>query len=124
MMGYAQCPEDLSLGNSSQGTLNTGDIAEYDEDGFCYIVGRKKRISKVLGMRINLDEIEQMLKQKGFEVACIGDDFSLVIAHTQEGEENNIKDLIYSRFRIHRSFIKVAYVPIIAKNASGNLKKI
>lgn len=43
------------------GWLYTGDMAKKDEDGFIYIVGRKKNFAKIGGKRVSLDEIESAL---------------------------------------------------------------
>ena len=45
-MGYAECIEDLAKGDERHGRLVTGDMAKRDEEGFYYIVGRKKRFLK------------------------------------------------------------------------------
>ena len=49
-------------------------MAKRDADGFYYIVGRKKRFLKIFGNRVNMDEVENMLKQEGFDCACTGVD--------------------------------------------------
>lgn len=61
-LGYAQGAEDLARGDERHGRLLTGDIAYVDEDGFYYITGRKKRFVKIMGKRVNMDEIEQLFK--------------------------------------------------------------
>jgi acyl-CoA synthetase (AMP-forming)/AMP-acid ligase II len=58
MLGYAGGPEDLALDDSLHGELRTGDLGTRDEDGFFVLTGRIKRIAKVFGLRVNLDEIE------------------------------------------------------------------
>ena len=60
-LGYAYEFEDLNKGDEWNGKLYTGDIAEYDEDGYLYIVGRKTRFIKIHGKRINLDDIEKLM---------------------------------------------------------------
>ena len=40
-MGYAKNIEDLSLPDTNDGILRTGDEAYFDKKGFYYIVGRK-----------------------------------------------------------------------------------
>nr|MCR5282143.1 AMP-binding protein [Lachnospiraceae bacterium] len=61
-LGYAEQAEDLAKGDERGGRLVTGDMAKFDEDGFFYIVGRKKRFLKVYGNRVNLDELDQLVK--------------------------------------------------------------
>jgi len=61
MMGYAESPTDLSRGDELSGVLRTGDLGDCDEEGFLFLTGRMKRIAKVLGLRISLDEVEAFL---------------------------------------------------------------
>ena len=61
-MGYAECAADLEKGDERGGILFTGDMAKRDEDGYYYITGRKKRFLKMYGKRVNMDEIEQILR--------------------------------------------------------------
>jgi long-chain acyl-CoA synthetase len=63
MMGYAESLADLALGDELAGVLPTGDIARVDEDGFFYIMGRLKRIVKLFGQRVNLQDIEVELER-------------------------------------------------------------
>jgi len=78
-MGYAESRVDLLLGDENQGILHTGDLAQRDEDGYYYIVGRKKRFIKLFGNRINLQEIEQHLAALGQVAACSGFDDELQV---------------------------------------------
>ena len=41
-LGYAECGADLSKGDERSGILQTGDMAQFDKDGYYYIVGRKR----------------------------------------------------------------------------------
>ena len=60
MMGYAGSREDLALGHSNQGVLATGDLGYLDDEGFLYLIGRSKRICKLAGARVSLDELESI----------------------------------------------------------------
>ena len=59
-IGYALNSTELSEAECPN-WLATGDVAEFDLDGDFKIIGRIKRIIKVVGKRVNLDEVEQHL---------------------------------------------------------------
>ncbi|TPK54859.1 AMP-binding protein [Mesorhizobium sp. B2-4-19] len=79
MMGYAENGDDLSRGHEID-ELKTGDIAERDVDGLYRIVGRRKRFSKIAGLRINHAAIEHALSQAGLSGAVVGNDRRLMAA--------------------------------------------
>lgn len=56
------------------GKLYTGDLAKVDDDGFIYVVGRKKDFIKPFGYRIGCSEIEKVLLavDKVVDAAVIG----------------------------------------------------
>jgi acyl-CoA synthetase (AMP-forming)/AMP-acid ligase II len=74
MLGYATGRSDLAAGDLLNGVLHTGDICHLDSAGYLYVDGRMKRDAKVLGMRINLDEVEAMLKAHGPTAVVAGSD--------------------------------------------------
>jgi len=80
-LGYAERGEDLALGDEFGGVLATGDMARRDEDGYYFIVGRKKRFLKIFGNRVNLDEVEALLRGAfpGADCACAGVDDRLTV---------------------------------------------
>lgn len=65
MMGYAESEAELASGDEVGGVLITGDLGHLDEDGYLYITGRLKRIGKVFGNRVNLDDLEQVVRGYG-----------------------------------------------------------
>ena len=73
-LGYSEDYKDLIKGNENNEILRTGDLAKIDVKGNYFIVGRKKRFSKIFGLRINLDDLEEKLNLKGFDCACSGND--------------------------------------------------
>ena len=80
MLGYATTSADLALGRTVD-RLRTGDLARRcPQTGLYEIVGRRSRISKVLGLRVDLDRVEQQLAARGREVLCAGGDDELLVA--------------------------------------------
>ena len=60
-MGYAQKIEDLSKGDENRGILHTKD-AGYMKNGYLYLEGRLDRVIKINGIRINLQDCENIIK--------------------------------------------------------------
>lgn len=73
MQGYWQRPAETAE-VMSDGWLNTGDIARMDEDGFFYIVDRKKDMILVSGFNVFPNEIEDVLALNDniLEAAAVG----------------------------------------------------
>lgn len=59
-MGYAQKIEDLSKGDENRGILHTKD-AGYMKNGYLYLEGRLDRVIKINGIRINLQDCENII---------------------------------------------------------------
>ncbi len=74
MRGYWQRPEDTAQAIDSDGWLHTGDIARMDEQGYFYIVDRKKDMILVSGFNVYPNEIEDVIAMMPgvLEVAAIG----------------------------------------------------
>ncbi len=74
MKGYWQRPEETAKAITSDGWLLTGDIARMDENGFFYIVDRKKDMILVSGFNVYPNEIEDViaLMPGVLEVAAVG----------------------------------------------------
>ena len=60
MAGYWNRPEETAL-VLRNGWMYTGDLARVDEDGYTYIVGRKKDMIIVSGYNVYPDEIDQLI---------------------------------------------------------------
>lgn len=122
-LGYAECLEDLQKGDERHGKLVTGDMAKMDEDGFFYIVGRKKRFLKIYGNRVNLDEVERMLKSnfEAYDFACGGVDDQLYAFVTTEDEEAKakVKKFLAEKTGLNHKAFTVQSIDQIPKNEAG-----
>lgn len=61
MPGYWNRPDETALVFTKDGFLKTGDIARMDEEGFIYLVDRKKDMIVVSGFNVYPNEVEQVI---------------------------------------------------------------
>ena len=121
-MGYAHNQQDLLLGDENNALLRTGDLAYRDNDGCYYIVGRKGRFLKLFGMRVGLDECEQIIKSKfSIECACVGTDDKMIIYITSEPHKQQVKDELVDKTKIVASAFEVRVINEIPKNQTGKI---
>ncbi|WP_019675448.1 long-chain-fatty-acid--CoA ligase FadD [Arsukibacterium perlucidum] len=73
MLGYLNRPEETAK-TIKDGWLYTGDIATMDDEGFFYIVDRKKDMIIVSGFNVFPNEIEEVvaMDERVLEVAAVG----------------------------------------------------
>ena len=79
MMGYAREPADLALGPTVD-LLRTGDLARRHPNGMYEIVGRRSRFAKMYGLRIDLQRVEDALRDRGVTAICTEGDGLLLVA--------------------------------------------
>ena len=123
-LGYAQCGEDLIKGDERHGVLETGDMARFDEDGFYYIVGRKKRFLKLFGSRVNLDETERLIGEAfpQADCACTGEDDRLLIFLTDPALCPEVEAFVTGRLKINLRGVKTCVIDHIPRNESGKIQ--
>ncbi len=127
-MGRAISRDDLRAGDLLAGKLETGDLACFDDEGYLYITGRKKRFLKLFGNRVSLDEVEQLLMRRGFTAACSGKDDGLV-AYVESGGESTadlstidtIPPLLTSELGINSNAFSVILIERIPRNSAGKI---
>ncbi|HEX5201972.1 MAG TPA: AMP-binding protein [Actinoplanes sp.] len=118
MMGYAETAADLARGDEMGGVLPTGDLGRLDDEGFLFITGRAKRIGKVFGVRINLDDVE-----KHFPVAAVpGDDKLNVFAEgVSEDEARDLRTKIAEWLGTHFTGVVVRSVDSLPLLPNGKI---
>ncbi len=122
MYGYAMGREDLAKGDQFGGVLRTGDIGYLDDDGALRITGRSKRIAKVFGIRINLDEIEDLVRSYG-PAAVIERNEKLVVflECSDESRFAEYRADLAKSLRVHHSALQLRSIQTLPRTASGKL---
>jgi acyl-coenzyme A synthetase/AMP-(fatty) acid ligase len=120
-MGYASGETDLSRGDERGGALRTGDLARVDDDGFFYIVGRRKRFVKLFGHRTNLDDVEHHLGSLGYEVACTGSDDRLQVNVVGDVDEQELLDATAAFVSTNKKAITVKRLEVIPRSDAGKV---
>lgn len=121
-LGYATKKEDLAKEDEHHGILHTGDLARKDADGYFYIMGRKKRFLKILGSRVNLDEVEQLLQEtyEGTRFACTGEDDCLeVYVENPQIHIEEAAQYLSRKMKLNESVFHIYKIDAIPMNQSG-----
>ncbi len=119
-MGYATCLEDLTKGDERNGFIRTGDLAFFDEDGCYYIVGRMGRFLKLFGMRVGLDECEQIITNDcQADCACVGTDEKMIVYITDAAKQQAVKDALVEKTHIVATSFEIRVIDAIPKNEAG-----
>lgn len=84
MLGYAEHPDDLALGRMHT-ELRTGDLARIDADGLVRIVGRRSDFVKIVGIRIDLGQVQRTLRGHGLQCCVTGTDDQLQVTYRRSG---------------------------------------
>ncbi len=122
-LGYASCGEDLVKGDEFRGRLLTGDMAKKDEDGYYYIVGRKKRFLKIFGTRIDLDKSEEIIRVQfnDLDCACSGIDDKMYIFITNEALRHQVIKFISDKTGLNQIAFNVKTIKEVPRNDSGKI---
>jgi len=122
-LGYAESGDDLIKGDEHHGKLITGDMAKRDEDGFYYIVGRKKRFLKIFGSRVNLDETERMVKAAfdDIDCACGGVDDLMHIFINDNNKVDDVRKYLAEKTGLNHIAFKVVALDAIPRSDSGKI---
>jgi acyl-coenzyme A synthetase/AMP-(fatty) acid ligase len=129
MMGYATGAADLARADDNAGVLRTGDLGHVDPDGYVWLAGRLSRFGKIFGVRVNLHDIEEMVRDgdaggavSGPLAAVSGPDKVVVYVEgiTDEAARAVVSRLA-ERLRLHRTGFEVRPVDRLPQLASGKV---
>lgn len=94
MMGYADAPADLALGDVLGGVLKTGDLGSVDADGYFSVVGRLKRFAKLFGRRVSLEDVERELEGAYPVRVAATDGGDRVVIYAEQETATRTEDLV------------------------------
>ena len=123
MMGYAQNRADLALGDLQGDTLRTGDLGYVDRDGFLFLTGRSKRIAKLAGSRVSLDEVEEMVADLGHVAAVDAGDAGICVFTTTADPEvvSDARRYLARRLHVAVKLVSVEQVEVLPLLANGKV---
>ncbi|MEV6908219.1 AMP-binding protein [Amycolatopsis sp. NPDC051071] len=126
MMGYADDEAGLAAGDEWGGVLPTGDLGYLDEDGFLYLTGRLKRIGKIFGNRVSLDDLENAVRSAsvGIDVVAAVAAGDKVVLFAEGADKDICKDAskaLSERLHLHTSGFDVRPIDTVPLLASGKI---
>ncbi|MFF5229569.1 AMP-binding protein [Dactylosporangium sp. NPDC000521] len=123
MLGYAEHPDDLALGRTHT-ELRTGDLARIDADGLVRIVGRRSDFVKIMGIRIDLGQVERSLRGQGLQSCVTGRDDQLQVTYRRgEQSPDQVRDRAAQASGLGRSVISVRAVDELPLLPNGKLDR-
>jgi acyl-CoA synthetase (AMP-forming)/AMP-acid ligase II len=132
MKGYWKRPEETRECLSEDGWLLTGDIGWLDEDGYLYLLDRKKEMIKYKGYQVAPAELEALLYEHPavLDAAVIpkrhleGGEAPKALVVLKEGFEASPEELmafVAEKVAPYKKIREVEYVSEIPKTASGKI---
>lgn len=134
MAGYWQRPDETSQMIDDQGWAHTGDLGRFDQEGYLYVVDRKKDMIITGGYNVYPTEVENVIATipEVQEVAVVGapDDHwgecVTAVVVPRPGRELTADDVVVTCERFLASYKKprrVVFVDELPKTGSGKLMR-
>jgi long-chain acyl-CoA synthetase len=120
MLGYADMRADLIAGDRMGGVLPTGDLGSI-RDGNLFLHGRIKRIAKVAGKRINLDEIESVFRVLGAAAVVESEGVVLVFCVAEENRSRELARQICTDLGISPAYVRIRQVENLPYSSAGKI---
>ncbi|MET3931999.1 AMP-binding protein [Arthrobacter sp. OAP107] len=120
MLGYAETPEDLGAGRMVH-ELRTGDLARKHPSGVYEVVGRRSRFVKIVGLRVDLGQVERILADLGVEAASAGTDQGLVVAVEGDHDTHLLAKVLSQGIGLPRAALELHGVGHLPRLATGKV---
>jgi len=132
MKGYWKRPEETAECLSEDGWLRTGDVGWLDEDGYLYVVERKKEMIKYKGYQVAPAELEAVLHEHPavLDVAVIpkphreGGEMPKAFIVLREGYQASPEELmafVAEKVAPYKKVREVEYLSEIPKSPAGKI---
>ena len=129
MLGYYKDPEATAEIIDKDGWLHTGDLAREDEDGYYYMVGRKKNLIILdSGENVSPEELEGMLEKCPAVQECIVKELGKkigVVVYCEKEHQQTVRDFIAQMNRTVPLYKRIGVVEFsetpLPRNGVGKL---
>ncbi len=131
MQGYYHMPEETqaALGN---GWLHTGDMGRFDEDGYLYILERKKDLIIRGGFNIYPRDIEEVLNRHpiviesaviGIPSERMGEEVKAFVVTRTDVDAETLKAFCHQSLANYKTPSEIEFVSALPRNAVGKIDK-
>ena len=129
MMGYYKDPEGTAEVIDKDGWFHTGDLARVDEDGYYYIIGRKKNLIILdSGENISPEELEGMVEKCPAVQECIVKELGKkigVVVYCEQEHQQTVRDFVTQMNRTIPLYKRIGVVEFsetpLPRTATGKL---
>ncbi|GGI03029.1 hypothetical protein GCM10007170_46090 [Arthrobacter liuii] len=101
--------------------LRTGDLARKNASGLYEVVGRRSRFVKIVGLRVDLGQVERILTDLGVAAASTGTDDRLVVAVEGENDTQLLSKILAQGVGLPGTALSLCAVKELPRLGSGKL---